>query len=299
MFTIPPDQDSTQATAPGGALLAAHWREPAILADEPGAKERDLASKKDEFGIPCKGSALQAAYYVNCDPESLNAPIRRALGLPNIRIKWKSPVAATTLKEYSDAAFLQSLGRDDLAAALSRYWPSGGSVWDALAQIGKKRWGVLLVEAKANVPEMVSPPDGCQAGKGTSREPASANALENRDQIASALRQTREALGVPESAADTWLSSHCYQHANRLAHLHFFRLRGEHAWLINLYFTNDTTHAPTDKAAFERQRRLDKTAMGLDGRDLPGSVAVYVPAKPDAYKLLRAHIENGASWQEA
>ena len=79
-----------------------------------------------------------------------------------------------------------------------------------------------------------------------------------------------------------------------MAHLHFFRQRGEHAWLVNLYFTGDTTHISTTQSEFDQQRSRDATDMQLDPSGVAGSVPVFMPAQPDAYALLREHIENRA-----
>lgn len=256
-----------------------------------------MPSGKDDLGIPTKGSALQLAYYVNCDREALDARIRDALSLNHVGIQWTSPLAAEGLKEYADTSFLERIGRADLAVALSRFWPPGGSVWDALARIGSTGWGFLLVEAKANTDEMRSGSGGCSAGRGRSGRSPSAQSLENRDQIVSALRLTREALGVPDSAEHAWLNTHCYQHANRPAHLAFFRARGEHAWLVHLYFTGDTTHQhdpdrirPTTRAG----RRGHATVSGR-WRLRP----VFVPAEPHAYALLRKHMDQLGSFGDA
>lgn len=54
-------------------------------------KEPAVPSGKDDLGIPTKGSALQLAYYVNCDREALDARIRDALSLNHVGIQWTSP----------------------------------------------------------------------------------------------------------------------------------------------------------------------------------------------------------------
>lgn len=84
---------------------------------------------------------------------------------------------------------------------------------------------------------------GC--GSGSS---GSGQGKANRKQIAEALARTREQLGVGEDAASVWLETHCYQYANRLAHLHFLKHHGVQAVLAHVYFVNDTTHIATGAA---------------------------------------------------
>ena len=167
---------------------------------------------------------------------------------------------------------------------LAAFWPRGGAHWDALARVGSD--GAIVLEAKANVPEIAAG-SGCAAG-----QTGTPQALRDRAQIEDALTRTRQALGVAEASAQAWLETHCYQYANRLAHLHFLRSTGTPAWLVNLYFTNDTTHARTTRDAFDAQRRADAEIMGLRDVPIPNAAAVFLEAEPQAYERLRAFVEQ-------
>ena len=140
-----------------------------------------MPSDADEYGIPRHGSALHLAYYVNCDPDALSEAIAGVHG--TAPIKWRSPVADQRFIEFKDRDFLEAVGRCDLAGELARWWPASGPRWDALGVTSDG--GVVLVEAKANVPEIANGP-ACGAGSS-----GSAKGLDNRAQIARALVATR------------------------------------------------------------------------------------------------------------
>jgi len=57
--------------------------------------------------------------------------------------------------EYRDRAFLERIGLDELSEELQKFWPKNGPQWDALGRTSDEK-AVILVEAKANVPELVS-----------------------------------------------------------------------------------------------------------------------------------------------
>jgi hypothetical protein len=243
-----------------------------------------MPSEIDEYGIPQRGSALQIAYFVNCEPDRLEQAIRKELALP-ASLSWVSPLAEDDFAEYWDARFVERLGRPDTAERLSAWWPRGGAHWDALAQVGGPD-GSLLLEAKANVPEIAN---GARCAAGDTGTP---QGLRNRAQIEEALVQTRRALGVAEAHAEAWLDTHCYQYANRLAHLHFLQQTGRQAWLVNLYFTDDESHIATTRQQFDAQRAADAEAMGLSDAGITGSAAVFLRAEKDAYARLRAFVEQ-------
>lgn len=72
-------------------------------------------------------------------------------------VDWRSPLASHGFAEYRDAAALHCLGVKELPKrSLEKFWPPRGPVWDAL---GVSRQGrLVLVEAKAHIPEAASPP---------------------------------------------------------------------------------------------------------------------------------------------
>jgi hypothetical protein len=75
--------------------------------------------------------------------------------LANEDIFWTSPLENDDYAEYCDNDFLVKAGLDPNDILLYKFWPTGGPHWDALAySTGGK---IILVEAKANIPEIVSP----------------------------------------------------------------------------------------------------------------------------------------------
>jgi hypothetical protein len=139
-----------------------------------------------------------------------------------------------------------------------------------------------LVEAKANIPEIANGP-ACDSGSSGSER-----GLANREQITRALAATREHFGVSDDAEAIWVDTHCYQYANRMAHLCFLERLGVPALLAHVYFTGDVTHIATSADEFDVQRADDAQAMGLADMTIPSAVATYLPAVPDAYERLRA-----------
>lgn len=240
-----------------------------------------MPSDVDEHGIPRRGSALQIAYYVTCDQDALSAALTASGG--EGRLDWRSPVPAQSFVEYKDIDFLRAVGRAELVDELAKWWPTSGPRWDALG-IATADGTVVLLEAKANIPEIANGP---ACGSGTS---GSQQGLTNREQIANALAATRAYFGVSHDAAAVWMESHCYQYANRLAHLCFFERLGVPALLAHVYFTDDSTHIATTASEFDAQRARDRHAMGLTDVTIASAVAVYLPAVPDAYDRLRSHL---------
>lgn len=109
---------------------------------------------------------------------------------------------------------------------------------------------VILVEAKANIPELDSSPT--KAGS------------TSLVKIRKSMNEVRDFLKV-RSKTD-W--THCfYQYANRLAHLYLLReLNGIEAYLVFLYFLNDTTKPEEDPVAPEGWKAatsLVKTHLGV------------------------------------
>jgi len=237
-----------------------------------------VPSDRDERGIPRRGSAAQLAYYVNCAPDVLTAAFAAAGG-PAV-IDWRSPLASERFVEYKDRDFLGAVDQQALSEELLAWWPDSGPRWDALGLAVPG--AVVLVEAKANVPEIANGPP-CGSGQSGSER-----ALANRGRIATALTCTREQLGVSERYASAWMETHCYQYANRLAHLCFFTQQGIPAVLAQLYFLNDTTHIATAATQFHEQRIADREIMGLAGIEPAGALEVCLPAVPAAYEQLRA-----------
>lgn len=203
-----------------------------------------------------RGSLKWLQRAVNRRPDLLEHP---AVG----PVEWLSPLANDDFAEYRDAAFLALIGHQHLAADLAAFWPARGPQWDALGRSGGR---IVLVEAKAHVAEMLSPP--CGAGEAS------------MGRIRAALAQVRAALGA-EGGADWTISF--YQLANRLAHLHFLRLRGVDAVLLLVGFIGDRDMGgPETAAEWHSAYQVASYAMGLPRRHaLSAHIHHIHPRVPD------------------
>ena len=209
--------------------------------------QRPNPRRADERGRAYKGSQRQIQRYVNECPVRLNRAILAcvpSLATPAPQVTWVSPLDEKRCAEYSDRDFLEHLGLAELWPALRQFWPSRGPVWDGLARL---RWGhergVLLVEAK-------SYPEECRSACRAS--PQSLATIQN------AIRQTQHAFCASSSRA--WLHEY-YQLANRLAHLHFLRQQGVHAWLVLLLLTDDWKKTP--QTLWEQELSTVWVSLGL------------------------------------
>ena len=199
---------------------------------------------------PARGSLRWLREAVNAKSGMLDGSIRQACGLPaRTKIEWRSPLEKDDYAEYGDHDFLALLGLELEHRPLETFWPNRGPQWDALARADTGQ--IILVEAKANIPEIVSP--------GTS---ASA---ESRTLIDNSLLETKRYLRVPE---DIPWSGRLYQYANRLAHLYLLRaLNGVDTHLIFLYFTCATdVNGPETVKEWIAALTVAKRVLGLRSR---------------------------------
>jgi hypothetical protein len=212
----------------------------------------------DDTGRAFAGSQRQIQFYVNEQRSVLDQAISDAFKT-SFSLRWVSPLSSDGYREYSDSAFLHALGLPQHCKELSRFWPSGGPHWDALARV-EKTGGVLLVEAKSHVPEIFG--NGCGA-----------EATSSVQKIEQAILATKEWLHV--SQQPDWKGP-LYQSANRIAHLYFFTeiLRIE-AWLVNVYFTDDP-HSRTSRAEWQGALADVKKSLGTD--EVPRCADVFLPA---------------------
>jgi hypothetical protein len=117
---------------------------------------------------------LQVAINIDKKKEYLNAEISKVIG-KQMKIDWKSPLKADKYAEYRDGDFLKKLGiLNKIKYPLIDFWPDYGPQWDALGvnKISKADDEIILIEAKANIPEMVS------SGTGA-KNPQSINKIRN------------------------------------------------------------------------------------------------------------------------
>jgi hypothetical protein len=172
-----------------------------------------------------KGSLKDIQLLVNNKPNLLNELINKELGLSQpLDINWLSPLVSNSYAEYCDKDFISLLGLNLNIRALDSFWPSKGPHWDAL---GKATTGqVFLIEAKANIPELVS--------NGTS-----ATSKKSLELINKSLIEIKNFLNIKNNI--DW-SGKFYQYTNRIAHLYLLReLNKIPSYLINIYFLNDSS----------------------------------------------------------
>ena len=166
-------------------------------------------------------------------------------------IEWLSPLEHDDYSEYSDGDFINLLGLT-LNNPLSDFWPTGGSHWDAL---GKSKDGqVFLIEAKANIPEIVSDPSGA-------RKPLSIALIDK------SLSETKLYLKIKNEV--DWTGKF-YQYTNRLAHLYFLREKNNiPAWLVNVYFVKDKeVKGPECKKEWLAALQVAKSYLGTSHHKL-------------------------------
>jgi len=197
-----------------------------------------------------RGSLHWVQRFVNERPAALTDAVVAASG-NRIKgpIEWLSPLGTDEFAEYRDQSSLDRLGVFPSILPLSEFWPRLGPQWDALGR--DARGCPVLVEAKANIPEMISSPSGAS--------PASLAAIRK------SLELTALHLGV--SGRSDW-SGTFYQYANRLAHLYFLHeVNKIKSWLVFLYFVGDETIAgrpgPTSEREWRAALEVLHGALGL------------------------------------
>lgn len=203
-----------------------------------------------------KGSQKWIQDIINDCPEVLNACIQdKIASLTGRKICWISPLKQDDYAEYRNTAFLKNINLEALSAELRQFWPKNGPQWDALGKTSDGK-AFFLVEAKANVPELVS---FCGAKD-----------KESLKTITASLAETQGWLNCREPRVD-WKCGF-YQYANRLAHLYFLREKApkEGSYLVFLYFVEDSSHIPTSRDAWNSALKLQKKLMGLSAGSLAG-----------------------------
>lgn len=174
----------------------------------------------------------------------LDAAVKQALGVRTIQ--WRPFIAtATADREYRGVEFADERVR----AAWQAFWPTTGRQpsWDA---VGEADGEYVLVEAKANVLEFMSPP--------STASPESLKLIVKR------LNETKTALGVHRFYP--WHGTY-YQYANRLAVLRFLRENGIAAHLVGIYFVGDRfpdgTPCPASREEWDELLEARRLTLGL------------------------------------
>ena len=201
---------------------------------------------------PKKGRARQSevdsAGGYNRHPDYLNRKIREACGLrPDKTVQWVSPLREDEYAEYRDEQFLARLQLHLNGRPLKSFWPRLGPQWDALGRTN--RGTVILVEAKANLPELVSP--GTKATQ------------KSRVFIQNSLREVQDFLKVD---TDIDWSGKLYQYTNRIAHLYLLRqLNRVDARLVFVYFVGaNEVEGPGTIQEWQAASLVAKRVLGLD-----------------------------------
>ncbi|MEX2048509.1 MAG: hypothetical protein WEB90_02930 [Gemmatimonadota bacterium] len=197
-----------------------------------------------------RGSLKWIQHLVNDRADEFGVAVAEASGGQiSTPISWRSPLRSDHFAEYRDNDFLERVGVDLTRRSLQKFWPRGGPQWDALGVTA--RGEPILVEAKANIPEVISPRTGAS-------EPS-------RDLIRKSLAETAAFLGA-DSTCD-WTGTF-YQYTNRLAHLYLLHELNEiDTWLLFVYFVGDSdVHGPDTVAEWKAALEVLYGALGLNRR---------------------------------
>lgn len=140
-------------------------------------------------------------------------------------------------------------------------------VWDGLARTSQGE--ILLIEAKAHIPEIVSP-------RSRASEPA-------RGRIAKSMRDVQQAV-APKSVGFVDWTSTFYQYANRVAHLHFLQQAMACAPIWSTCTSQmplTLTNGPTDRAEWHGAVKVVECYLGLGRTSLTNYMhKVFVDAAP-------------------
>jgi hypothetical protein len=168
------------------------------------------------------GSLKNLQVAINVKKEYLDSEISKVIG-KQMNIYWKSPRQLDDYAEYRDEDFLIMLGAlNRIKYPLIDFWPNKGPQWDALGVCDDE---IILVEAKANIPEMVS--SGTKAGTNSRRK------------IENSFDEVKKYLSVSDTI--DWTGTF-YQYVNRIAHLFYLREKNKiKAHLLFIYFINDVS----------------------------------------------------------
>jgi hypothetical protein len=203
-----------------------------------------------------KGSQKWIQKVINGKPQVLNSLIKSNQFISDKdEIQWLSPLKKDGYAEYRDEACLKLLEVNLEKYSLKDFWPNNGPRWDAL---GKSASGKLfLVEAKSHIPELISHLRAINQA--------------SRDKILSSLGQVRERFG---SQTDFDWSKTFYQYANRVAFVDLLHRNGYSAYLLFVYFLNDSEmNGPKTSDEWKGAIRLVHCCLGVRERLLKDFVA--------------------------
>lgn len=203
------------------------------------------------------GSLRDSQALVNRFADFFTSKIKEQIIIKSERIDWVSPLKDDDYAEYRDNGFIEKIRiQKNLKLSLNDFWPKRGPQWDALGR-GKDN-ELFLVEAKANIEEIVSP-----------ETKATGKAL---DLIRKSLDASQKYL-TGNNKAD-W-SGTFYQYTNRLTHLYFFRVLNKlPAYLVFVYFIgDDSVSGPRSIEEWNAALTIMKRYLGLNKHRLSKYVA--------------------------
>jgi len=209
------------------------------------------------------GSLRDIQVLVNKFPDMFTNKIKEKIVIKSNRIDWASPLKDDDYSEYRDNGFIEKLVIQNLKLPLSAFWPKRGPQWDALGKGYDEEY--FLVEAKANIDEIVSP-----------ETKATGKSLEL---IKKSLDDLKKYLNVNNKV--DW-SGAFYQYTNRLAHLYFLRVLNKlPANLIFVYFIgDDSVSGPKSIEEWNAALTVMKRYLGLSTHKLAKYTAeVFVDVK--------------------
>jgi hypothetical protein len=209
------------------------------------------------------GSLRDIQVLVNRFPDMFTNKIKEKIVIKSNRIDWVSPLKDDDFSEYRDNRFIQKLGIQNLETPLSAFWPKRGPQWDALGRGNCTE--VFLVEAKANINEIVSPET-----KATEKSLVL---------IKKSLDGLKKYLKVNNKV--DW-SGTFYQYTNRLAHLYFLRVLNKlPANLIFVYFIgDDSVLGPKSFEEWNSALTVMKKYLGLSTNKFTKYIAeVFIDVK--------------------
>jgi hypothetical protein len=166
-------------------------------------------------------------------------------------------------REPRDSTFWPAIEHPELAAEAAAWWPMrGGPSWDALALAHNSsgQTSVILVEAKANVPEFTA--GSCKAmGKSLLM-------------ITNALDSARRALGAT-GPSEAWLGPH-YQLANRIAWALWLRSHRIDAIFAHVLFARDSSHLSARDEELVATAHAGHEVLGIPASAIEGWCATIV-----------------------
>lgn len=199
-----------------------------------------------------KGSLKDIRLLINQSPQLLNSLLKNKIKeISKSEINWISPLKENKYIEYQDEEFINKIGVK-LKYKLYDFWPNKGPHWDGLGKTDDNV--IFLIEAKANIKEIVTPESQAKSSKSI-------------DLISRSLYETKTYLGI-ENSVD-W-SGKFYQYTNRIAHLYFLRVQNKiPTYLINIYFINDeSVNGPKSRVEWESALEVMKTYLGVRNNKL-------------------------------